>query len=99
MFKFLRAPGFLLYNHDPVHFFKGFLMPAPIITIANLSQHNKVPVCEAGLKAATRSHFKRSYNTVTAVDGISFSIDFDEVIGFLGPNGAGKTTSRLQYWL
>jgi ABC-2 type transport system ATP-binding protein len=68
-------------------------MPSPVIELINLSKHYKVPVREAGLKAATKSLFKRKYNTVKAVDSISFKIDPGEVVGFLGPNGAGKTTT------
>jgi len=68
-------------------------MPTPVIQVENLSKHYKVPVREAGLKAATQSLFKRTYNTVKAVDEITFSIDPGEVVGFLGPNGAGKTTT------
>ena len=68
-------------------------MPNPVITVNYLSKHYKVPVREAGLKAATKSLFKRTYNTVKAVDGISFTIEPGEIVGFLGPNGAGKTTT------
>jgi ABC-2 type transport system ATP-binding protein len=68
-------------------------MPTPAIEVKNLSKHYKVPVREAGLKAATKSLFKRKYNTAKAVDNISFFIEPGEVVGFLGPNGAGKTTT------
>src|SRR5689334_22247653 len=33
------------------------------------------------------------FGTKKAVDGISFSVDRGEVLGFLGPNGAGKSTT------
>ncbi len=35
----------------------------------------------------------RHYQSVKAVDGISFSIERGRCFGFLGPNGAGKTTT------
>jgi ABC-2 type transport system ATP-binding protein len=33
------------------------------------------------------------YNSLVAVDHISFSVAQGEILGFLGPNGAGKTTT------
>ena len=35
----------------------------------------------------------KTFGTKRAVDGISFSVERGEVLGFLGPNGAGKSTT------
>lgn len=39
----------------------------------------------------------KHYGQLTAVDGISFSVQSGEVLGFLGPNGAGKTTTMRMF--
>ena len=35
----------------------------------------------------------KEFDTVVAVDHVSFTVDRGEIVGFLGPNGAGKTTT------
>ena len=35
----------------------------------------------------------KSFDSIRAVDGVSFSVQKGEVLGFLGPNGAGKSTT------
>ena len=35
----------------------------------------------------------KRYGSLTAVDGVTFSVHQGEVFGILGPNGAGKTTT------
>ncbi|MBI5362206.1 MAG: ATP-binding cassette domain-containing protein [Planctomycetes bacterium] len=35
----------------------------------------------------------KDFGSLRAVDGVSFSVDKGEVLGFLGPNGAGKSTT------
>lgn len=38
-------------------------------------------------------HLSKSFDSIKAVDDISFDIIKGEIFGFLGPNGAGKTTA------
>jgi ABC-2 type transport system ATP-binding protein len=45
------------------------------------------------LAAIEVQSLEKSYGSLKAVDGISFSVEEGEVFSLLGPNGAGKTTT------
>jgi len=48
---------------------------------------------QPGLRGALRGLFRPETAAITAVSGVSFTIEPGELVGFLGPNGAGKTTT------
>ena len=64
-----------------------------MIRARELTKHFKVHRRPPGFVSAMKSLVHRTYDTVKAVDGVSFTIERGERVGFLGPNGAGKTTT------
>ncbi len=64
----------------------------PAITAKGLTKIYRTYKKQPGLRGAFRGLFKRSFEELRAADGVSFSIEEGECVGFLGPNGAGKTT-------
>lgn len=44
-------------------------------------------------KVLTVDRLTKRYGETLAVDGISFHVERNEIVGLLGPNGAGKTTT------
>jgi ABC-2 type transport system ATP-binding protein len=46
-----------------------------------------------GLWGAVQDLFSREYISLRAVDGVSFTLQPGEMVGYIGPNGAGKSTS------
>ncbi len=63
------------------------------IVVKNLVKTFKVAQRTAGTLGAFAGLFHRRHCTVTALDGISFTIQPGELIGYIGPNGAGKSTT------
>jgi ABC-2 type transport system ATP-binding protein len=64
-----------------------------MIQVEHLSKVYRVHKRPPGLAAALRSVFKRNFESVQAIDDLSFAIARGARVGFLGPNGAGKTTT------
>src|SRR5262249_8190376 len=46
-----------------------------------------------GLGGALRGLVRRRYRTISALNGISFTLEPGELVGYIGPNGAGKSTT------
>ncbi len=67
------------------------LMPA--IEVRELSKTYRVYRKREGLVASIGGLFRREYQSVIAVDHVTFSVEAGEIVAFLGPNGAGKTTT------
>ncbi len=65
----------------------------PMIRIDNLVKEFRTPKRQPGLLGGLRTLFTRQSTIKRAVDGISFSVDEGELIGYIGANGAGKSTT------
>jgi len=63
------------------------------IEVQDLRKEFRVFTHREGVWGAFKDLFQRNYRTLAAVDGISFSIDKGEFVGYIGPNGAGKSTT------
>ncbi|MDD6032139.1 MAG: ATP-binding cassette domain-containing protein, partial [Oscillospiraceae bacterium] len=64
-----------------------------MIQVQHLTKTFRVARRSGGMKAAAKALFRREYETITALNDISFTIGDGEMVGYIGPNGAGKSST------
>lgn len=64
-----------------------------IIKVSNLKKNFLIKQKVSGFWPNLRSIFSPEYTEITAVNNISFDVNYGEMLAFIGPNGAGKSTT------
>ena len=65
----------------------------PQIVVEQLFKTFHVAVRTPGFMGSLKGVLKREYREIHALEGINFSIEPGELVGYIGPNGAGKSTT------
>lgn len=64
-----------------------------MIEFSHISKTYRIAKRQSGMGNAIKSFFSREYETVHALNDVSFTIPDGEMVGYIGPNGAGKSTT------
>ena len=64
-----------------------------MIELRHIQKTFRVSRRSAGLSQAVKSLFHREYETIHALQDVSFTIRDGEMVGYIGPNGAGKSST------
>ena len=64
-----------------------------MITVENLTKVYRTFTRREGIFGGLLDLLHRDYRETLAVDGVSFSVERGEIIGYIGSNGAGKSTT------
>ncbi len=65
----------------------------PVIEVVNLSKKFRTNRKEPGIAGAVKALFRPVVQETAAVDGVRFTVEPGEVVGYIGVNGAGKSTT------
>ena len=64
-----------------------------MIEFKNIRKTYRVAKRGSGFGQAVKALFSREYETIRALDDVSFRVNDGEIVGYIGPNGAGKSTT------
>ncbi|MFI4973896.1 MAG: ATP-binding cassette domain-containing protein [Caulobacterales bacterium] len=65
----------------------------PQILVEDLAKTYRIAERDPGMFGAVKGLFARRWRNIEALQGVSFTMEEGELLGFIGPNGAGKSTT------